>query len=115
MRFVLLWVVTLHVNTGPPSLRDNFMVRILENSRNVPIDLAVDPLPFPLHTISFNWSRDGRPLTTGQSLTYSSVTFSSVERTDSGTYSVVVANSVDGAQLGNDTGSFTLDVICKSM
>ena len=109
-------MVSLHVatNTGPPSLRDNFMVRILENSRNVPIDLAVDPLPFPLDTISFNWSRDGRPLTTGPTLTYSSMTFSSVERTDNGTYSVLATNVVDEAQVGNDTGSFTLDVICKS-
>ena len=109
-------MVSLHVatHTGSPRLRDNFMVRILENGRNIPIDLTVDPLPFPLDTISFNWSRDGRPLTTGPTLTYSSVTFSSVERTYSGIYSVLVANFVDGVQLGNDTGSFTLDVICKS-
>ena len=91
------------------------MVRILENSRNVPIDLAVDPLPFPLDTISFNWSRDGRPLTTGPTLTYSNVTFPRVERMDSGTYFVQVMNVVDGVELGNDNGSFTLDVICKSL
>ena len=91
------------------------MVRILEKSRNVSIDLAVGPLPFPLDTISFNWSRDGRLLATDQMLTYSGVTFSIIERTDSGTYFVETVNAVNGVQLGNDTGSFTLDVISKSL
>ena len=68
-----------------------------------------------MNTLSFDWTRDGRPLTTGPALTYSSVTFSSIERTDSGTYSVLATNVVDGVQVGNDTGSFTLDVICESV
>ena len=102
---------------GPPILRDDFFVRIEENTRNVPVDLALDPSPFPVNTLSFDWTRDGRPLTTvtGPALTYSSVTFSSVDRTDSGTYSVLTTNVVDGVQVGNDTGSFNLDVVCKSL
>ena len=91
------------------------MVRILEKSRDVPIDLAVGPLPFPLDTISFNWSKDGRLLTTGPMLTYSSVTFSIIERRDSGSYFVQAMNVVNEVQIGNDTGSFTLDVICKPL
>ena len=101
---------------GPPKLRDNFMVKIVEGINNVPVNLSQDPAPFPLDMISFIWSRDGQPLTTGPSgpaLTYSTVTFATIEREDAGNYTVVATNSVEDEQVGSDTGNFYLDVLCK--
>ena len=94
------------------------MVRIEENSRNVPVDIRLDPEPFPLDTLSFSWTREDQPLTGGSGLTlaYSSVTFPTIRRSDAGVYSVSAFNHIIGdpsQQIGNDTGSFTLDVICK--
>ena len=94
------------------------MVQIEENSENVLIDISLDPEPFPLDTLSFSWTRNGQPLTGGSgiALTHSSVTFAVIERTDSGEYSVSASNHVIGhplQQIGNDTGGFSLDVICK--
>ena len=105
----------MHVSiTEPPNLRDNFLVRIEERSENVPVDLRQEPAAFPEPTL-FSWTKDGQPLT-GLPLTYSSVTFGTVRRTDAGKYTVSATNFVIGSsteQVGNDTGSFCLDVICK--
>ena len=46
-----------------PVLQDNLLVRIEENSENVPVDLRQEPAAFPEPTI-FNWYRDGELLTT---------------------------------------------------
>ena len=94
-------------------------MRIEENSRNVPVDIRLDPEPFPLGTLSFSWTRDGQPLTgdSGLGLAYSTLTFSTIRRSDAGMYSVSASNHIVGdssQQIGNDTGSFTLDVICRS-
>ena len=94
------------------------MVRIEENSRNVPVDILLDPEPFPLDTISYSWTRNGLSLTGGSGLTleYSSVMFSTIERSDVGEYSVFASNHASEnplQQIGNGTGSFSLDVICK--
>ena len=94
------------------------MVRIEENSKNVRINIGLDPEPFPLDTLSFLWIRDGQQLTggSGLALAYSGVTFAMIERSDSGEYSVSASNYVFGSpsqQIGNDTGRFSLDVICK--
>ena len=106
------------LSTGPPRLRDNFMVLIEENSENVQIDIGLDPEPFPMDTLSFSWTKNGQPLSggSGLALTYSSVTFATIERSDSGEYAVSASNHVTGhlsQQIGNDTGRFSLDVICK--
>lgn len=90
------------------------MVRIEENHENVVVDLRQEPPAFPPPT-SFIWTKDGRPLS-GHVLTYSSVTFATVRRTDAGKYSVSATNFVSGSsteQVGSDTGSFCMDVICK--
>ena len=94
---------------------NNFMVRVSENSRNISINISQDPTAFPTDTISFDWSRDGQPLSSSSdiSLTYSAVTFTNVGRQDSGGYSVFASNVVQGIEVGNDTGSFNLDVVCK--
>ena len=94
------------------------MVRIEENSRNVPVDIRLDPEPFPLDTLSFSWIKDNQSLTGGSGLTlaYSSITFPTIWRSDAGVYSVSASNHIIGdssQQIGDDTGSFTLDVLCK--
>ena len=81
---------------------------------NVVINISLNPLPYPLDNISFTWSHDGTPLTNDIAiLTYSSVTFHRILREESGDYDVTATNFAQGRQVGNDTGSFHLDVICK--
>ena len=90
-------------------------MRIEENSLNVPIDLRQEPAAFPEPTF-FRWYKNGQHLTEADRiLTYSNVTFSTVRRDDAGNYTVSATNYVIGNidQVGNDTGSFFLDVICK--
>ena len=86
---------------------------VLEGSHNFPIDITQNSTAFPTETVSFSWTRNGQPLTTDPTQTYSSLTFSSVDRSDSGNYSVFATNVVEGREVGNDTGSFYLNVICK--
>jgi hypothetical protein len=93
-------------------------VKILANSSNVTIDLQQELAAFPEPSL-FSWSKDGQPLVTDLVLTYSNVTFAVVKRADAGNYTVTATNFVlPGSpgtnQVGNDTGSFYLDVICKS-
>ena len=97
--------------------QDNFTVKVLENSHNVTIDLHQGPDAFPESTV-FNWDKDGQPLRPDLLLTYSNVTFDTVNRADAGNYAVTAINFVlPGSpgtnQVGNDTGSFYLNVICK--
>ena len=91
-------------------------MRIEENSVNVPVDLRQEPAAFPEPT-SFHWYKDGQHLTEAdRPLTYSNVTFSTVRREDAGNYTVSATNFVVGSnveEVGNDNGSFFLDVICK--
>ena len=101
---------------GPPVLIDNnSTLKVLENSRNFLINISQNPIAFPVETVSFTWTRDGQTLSSGPglSLTYSSMIFSNVARQDSGNYSVFASNVIEGREVGNDTGSFNLDVICK--
>ena len=90
------------------------MYRIVENSLNVPVDLSQEPVAFPIPS-NFTWTRNGATLS-DPALTYSTVTFPSVSRSDAGNYVVSATNFVldnDTAQVGSDMGSFSLDVICK--
>ena len=99
--------------SGPPTLRDNFLVRVEEDNGRVPVNLTMGTAAFPEPT--FSWTRDGLPLT-GPGLTYSSVTFDNVRRTDAGNYTVSATNFILNStteQVGNDMGSFYLDVLCK--
>ena len=101
---------------GPPSLRDNLMFRIVENSLNVPVDLSQDPTAFPMPT-TYTWTRNGASLSgPPPTLTYSNVTFPSVSRNDAGNYAVSATNfdlNNNTVPIGSDMGSFSLDVICK--
>ena len=84
---------------------------------NVSINLLLYPESFPKPSL-FEWLREGQPLRkNGITTTYSSVTFGSVVRSDSGNYAVSATNFVlDNATqpVGSDSGSFNLDVLCKS-
>ena len=89
-------------------------MKLKENGLNVPVDLHQEPAGFPEPTL-FSWSKDGQSLT-GLTLTYSNVTFDTIQRADAGRYTVSATNFVIGSQIeqvGSDTGSFYLDVICK--
>ena len=97
----------------PPTLQDHSTLRIEENSVNVPIDLGRHLVAFPEPV--FMWNKNGNSLS-GPSLTYSSITFSTIRRADAGNYMVSATNYILGSmteQVGNDTASFYLDVICR--
>ena len=80
-----------------PVLQDNLLVRIEENSENVPVDLRQEPAAFPEPT-SFRWYKDGQPLTQADCpLTYSNVTFNTIRREDAGSYSVSATNFIIGS------------------
>ena len=96
------------------------MLSIVENAAmasSVPVDLDRSPAAFPVPTV-FSWSKDGQHIDSGPglTLTYSSITFSPVRRSNAGSYVVSATNFILGSnseQVGTDTGSFFLDVICK--
>ena len=99
---------------GSPNLQSDILLKLEENSENVPVDLRQEPTAFPKPTL-FNWNKDRQPLT-DLPLTYSNVTFGTVRRADAGNYTVSATNFVIRSpteQVGNDTGSFHLDVICE--
>ncbi len=74
------------------------------------------PFPFPS---SFTWSRDGDPLlniSANVSFGYPELSLNPVSRTDSGLYTLTASNYLldnDSVLIGNGTGSFTLNVLCK--
>ena len=103
---------------GPPNLRDNLLIKLKENSENVPVDLRQEPVAFPDEPISFSWVKDGQLLTQiDHPLTHSNVTFDTVSRADTGTYTASATNfavpNFEPRLVGSDTGSFYLDVICN--
>ena len=90
------------------------MLNIVENTVSVPVELSEGPAAYPQPTL-FNWTKDGQTFN-NPTLNYSSVTFSPLRRTDSGNYLVSATNYILGSntdQVGNDTGSFYLNVICE--
>ena len=105
----------LSFHIGPPNLRKDLIMKIQEGDANIPIDLHQDPAPFPEPNI-FNWSKDGQPLSASLSITYSTLTFSSVTRNSTGNYMVSTTNfllSNSSQQLGSDIGTFYLDILCE--
>ena len=55
--FMLCYKITV----GPPLLRDNLPLKILEGDLNIPIDLLEEPTAFP-EPSDFEWFLDGQPL-----------------------------------------------------
>ena len=97
-------------------LRDDVVLKLRENGGRIPVNISEGLAAFPEPT--FQWSKDGRPLDGSRpELTYSTVTFDSMRRSDAGNYTAAATNfELDSTteQVGNDTGSFYLDVLCKS-
>ena len=114
-KYSMIYTIRMHVYIiGPPNLQSNIVVRIEENSENVPVHLRQEPAAFPEPTL-FSWNKDGQPLTR-LTLTYSNVTFDTVRRSDAGNYTVSATNFVIGSrteQVGSDIGSFYMDVLCE--
>ena len=98
-------------------LLDGLMFRLAENSLNVSVDLSQAPAAFPKPT-SYTWTKNGIQLSGAPPLlTYSTITFPLISRSDAGSYVVSAINFVLGNNsvlIGSDTGSFRLDVICKT-
>ena len=99
---------------GPPTLRSSVLLKVRESSGRIPVNISEGLAAFPEPT--FQWSKDGQPLSGSRPvLTHDRVTFDNVMRSDAGNYSVVVTNYVlnsTSKQVGSDTGSFFLDVLC---
>ena len=105
--------------TGTPKLLDDVKLTVIEGTE-VTIDLSFEDeseaFPFP----AFNWTKNGSLIdvtTTGRiSFGYPSASFSNISRHDAGTYLINAENFVvdTGEMIGYDTGSFTLNVLCKS-
>ena len=93
-------------------LQDNILFRLVEDQSAITVNLSKGLAPFPQP--SFNWTKDGL-LFSSPALTYSSVTFDMITRLDAGIYNVSATNFVLDSmqQVGSDTGSFYLDVLCK--
>ena len=75
-------------------------------SQNITIDLPT----------LLSWNKDGQPLRAGILLAYSSVIFDTIRRRDAGNYPAFTCNFASNdtlIQIGNDTGYFSLEVICE--
>ena len=96
-------------------LWENVLLKVRESIGRIPVNISEGLAAFPEPT--FQWSKDGQPLSGSRPfLTYDSVTFDNVTRSDAGNYTVIVTNYVLNStteQVGSDTGSFSLDVLCK--
>ena len=110
-------VMLCHIMLGPPTLRDDVVLKVRENGGRIPVNISEGSAAFPEPTL-IQWSKDGQPLDGSRpELTYSTVTFDNVRRSDAGNYTAAATNfELDSTteQVGNDTGSFYLDVLCKS-
>ena len=105
-------------HSEPPNLIDSLTVVAVEGSNNtVSLSQTPDAFPFPQQ---FSWTVNGSPANNNSRVTfgYPSVTFQRIERGDAGTYNLTATNyRLDNTSVvvGTDTGSFTLDVQCKSI
>ena len=96
-------------------LQDDVLLKVEESSGRIPVDLSEGLAAFP--EPMFQWSRN-RQLLNGPrpALMYNSITFDDIQRADGGNYTVMATNFVLNStteKVGNDTGSFYLDVLCK--
>ena len=97
---------------------DNLQINIIEGTLNAKVDLSESPPAFPFPRI-FQWQKNGAFVDANTSMVtfgYPSVVFENVSRSDSGNYSLMATNYLldnPDEMLGNDSGSFFLDVLCK--
>lgn len=103
---------------GPPQLATGLIGEVVEG-RGFSLDLSRgrDPFPYPR---DFQWTRnDGAPLRNASRVSwgYPSVVIRNVSRTDRGQYSLSAINyrlDNPSEEIGRETGSFQLDVLCES-
>ena len=97
-------------------LMEDRTIRFQEGVNDVAVNLEEGRSAFP--TPMFEWTQNGQPAMNGSGRVfgYPSLTISSVARTDRGMYTLSARNFELGTtnEIGNDAGTFTLDVLCKS-
>ena len=103
--------------SGPPNLINILTVVAVEGSTStVSLSQTPDAFPFPQQ---FSWTVNRSPArNNSRSFGYPSVTFQSLNRGDTGAYTLTATNyRLDDTSVvvGMDTGSFILDVQCKSI
>ena len=104
-------------SSGPPTLRDLGTIFAIEGanfSQNLENEME-EAFPYPR---SFSWEKDGNTVenTTRQSFGYPDLRINPVSRDDSGVYTLTATNyrlDNESVEIGSDSGSFTLDVLCK--
>ena len=109
------------LHAGRVNLQQNLYLKIEENTENVRVDLTQDPVAYPEPgNGSFQWSKGSLRVTSGPTitLTYSTITFTTVTRSHAGRYVVFAAPFYKHGvghrdQPGKGYGSLILDVICK--
>ena len=104
--------------SGAPNLTDNQQMVVVEGTTGtVSLNKTTDVFPYPQE---FGWTVDESPANNNSRVTfgYPSVTFQPYIREDAGVYTLTATNyrlDDNSVVVGTDTGSFTLDVQCKSV
>ena len=101
---------------GAPNLLDGEVIRFQQGARNMEVNLESGRPAFPQPT--FEWTKDGQAISnsSGRVFGYPALNIDTVDRSDSGLYTLAARNTIleePFDEIGNDTGSFTLDVVCK--
>lgn len=111
-------VVIIMIIAGAPQLATGLIREVVEG-RGFALDLSIgrDPFPYPR---DFQWTRNGGVLLRNASRVtwgYPSVVIHNVSRTDRGQYSLSAINyrlDNPNEEIGRETGSFQLNVLCES-
>ena len=95
-----------------PSLLTLASTQLVVENNNITVDLTVEgaSTPFP-PVLTSQWTHEGQPLLSNGNdiiLTDYTITLDSVQRNQSGNYTLTVSNDA-----GSTTTNFILDVLCK--
>ena len=101
---------------GPPLLSGGQLVKVAEGDK-VGVDIEGAPEAYPTPSF-YQWSRQGEDVMSDSrvNFSYADVLFSSVQRMDSGVYTLTATNhrlDNETAAIGTGLGNFTLDVLCE--
>ena len=108
----------MNIHAGPPNLQANILIRTVNDTRNVLVDLDSCPAAFPKPTL-FKVEKFGKPLSYKDGITIMTnftVVFHKIVKEHAGTYVISVANyhlKKKTKQVGLATTNITLDVLCK--
>ena len=105
-------VISKSVYLVLPSLLTLASTQLVVENNNITVNLTVEgaPIPFPPVLIS-QWTHEGQPLLSNGNdiiLTDYTITLGSVQRNQSGNYTLIVSNNA-----GSTTTNFIIDVQCK--